>query len=281
MDEKKKLLIREIEHWRRSRLLPEQYCDFLLNIYLDAGQDKADIDTKSTILGLSSASIRNSNWKIWMLLLLVAGGLSFAALNFNAFELPLQMGISFFILSALYIWGGSKREKEPMAAQILLGMASLFLLFIGVYLMKLHGIEAAVPVVGYVFVTSLIWIITGLAAKLALFQLCGWVVLVFCYGWLLHHQLDTMNWVTLELSWAPLAILFCWMSWMIHERSKQIGFVFFVLGLIVWFMPELYGMLYAEKYGAQTIQWLLLGKMCVQAAILFAWRKKWTVWVLS
>lgn len=61
---------------------------------------------------------------------------------------------------------------------------------------------------------------------------------------------------------------------MIHERSRQIGLVFFLLGLIVWYMPELYGMLYAEKYGEQALQWLLLSKMCMQAAILFVWRKK-------
>lgn len=279
MDEKKKTLIREIEQWRRSRLLPEQYCDFLLNIYLEHDHEKPD--TGSGILGLSSSQIRNSNWKIWVIALLVLGGLSFSALNFNAFQLPMQIGVSLIILIACYVWGGLKRAKEPMAAQILLGMASLFLLFIGVYMMKIHGLEEAVLVVGYVCLTSLIWIITGLLARLALFQLCGWVSLVFCYGWLLHHQLDVINWFTLEISWVPLAILFCWMSWMIHEKSRQIGLVFFLLGLIVWYMPELYGMLYAEKYGELTLQWLLLGKMCVQAAILFAWRKKWTVWVMG
>ncbi|MGG2199335.1 MULTISPECIES: hypothetical protein [Paenibacillus] len=279
MDEKKKMLIREIEHWRRSRLLPEQYCDFLLNIYLDS--DAAKPDTGSGFLGLSSSQIRNSNWKIWMLNLIIAAALSFSALNFNAFELPMQMGVALAVLTACYVWGGLKRAKEPMAAQILLGMASLFLLFIGVYMMKLHGIEEPVLVVGYVFITSLIWMITGLLARLALFQLCGWVSLVFCYGWLLHHQLDAINWFTLEISWVPLGILFCWLSWLIHERSRQIGLVFFLLGLIVWYMPELYGMLYAEKYGEQALQWLLLSKMCMQAAILFVWRKKWTVWVMG
>ncbi|WP_252508902.1 hypothetical protein [Paenibacillus peoriae] len=35
MDQEKKraILLHEIEHWRRSRLLPEQYCDFLSNLY--------------------------------------------------------------------------------------------------------------------------------------------------------------------------------------------------------------------------------------------------------
>ncbi len=114
-----------------------------------------------------------------MLNLIIAAALSFSALNFNAFELPMQMGVALAVLAACYVWGGLKRAKEPMAAQILLGMASLFLLFIGVYMMKLHGIEEPVLVVGYVFITSLIWMITGLLARLALFQLCGWVSLVF------------------------------------------------------------------------------------------------------
>ena len=26
-------IVKEIEHWQRSKLLPEQYCDFLLNLY--------------------------------------------------------------------------------------------------------------------------------------------------------------------------------------------------------------------------------------------------------
>lgn len=278
MDEKKKIIVREIEHWRRSKLLPEHYCDFLLNIY-DVEQDQ-DKKERGSVFGVTPSKIRNSNWKIWVLGLLSIIALSFTALNFNAFELPMQIGISIIFLAGCYGWGGSKLEKEPMAAQILIGMASLFLLFIGVYLLRLHGVQASVPVVAYVALCSVVWILTGLLARLALFQLCGWVSLVFCYGWLLHYQLETLSWITLQLSWMPLAILFCWMSWIIHEKNRQVGLVFFLLSLIVWYMPELYAMLYAEKYGTQTVQWLLLSKLLVEAGLLFAWRKKWTEWVV-
>jgi hypothetical protein len=34
-NEKRNLVVKEIEAWRRSKLLPEQYCDFLQNLYLD------------------------------------------------------------------------------------------------------------------------------------------------------------------------------------------------------------------------------------------------------
>ncbi|MCZ8511187.1 hypothetical protein O9H85_01775 [Paenibacillus filicis] len=276
MEDKKKMVIREIEHWRRSRLLPEHYCDFLLNLYLEEGQEKP---SSGGFLGITPAQIKNSNWKIWVLVFGITGVLAFTALHFNAFEFPMQIGVSLLFLALIYSLGGYKRNKEPLASQILLGMASLFLLFIGVYLLRIHGLDSPVRMVFYVVLDSLVWILTGLLARFALFQVCGWVSLVFCYGWLLHYQLNSLSWMTLELSWVPLSLLFCWIAWMVHERARQIGLVFFLVSLLVWYMPELYGMLYAESYGEGTVQWMLLAKLTVEGSLLFALRKKWTEWV--
>ena len=38
--EKRKMIVREIDHWRRSKLLPEHYCDFLMNLYVDESTPK-------------------------------------------------------------------------------------------------------------------------------------------------------------------------------------------------------------------------------------------------
>ncbi|TDF96722.1 hypothetical protein [Paenibacillus piri] len=277
MDEKRKTIVREIEHWRRSKLLPEQYCDFLLRIYME--DSPAASTSESRILGVASSAIKNSNWKIWIVIIAVIGFISFAALHFTAFELPMQIGIASAFLFACYAIGSVLNQKDPVKAQILFGMASLFLLFIGIFLLRQHGIHAAVPAVGYVVCCSLVWMLTGLLARRILFQLSGWVVLVFCYGWLLHNRLADINWVMLELSWVPLSLLFGWLGWMILDKSKRTGTVFLMLCCIVWFMPELYAMLYAEEYGAQTVQLAFLGKLIVEAGILFSSRKKWTEWV--
>ncbi|OXM86094.1 hypothetical protein [Paenibacillus rigui] len=287
MDDKNKraILIKEIEQWRKSRLLPEHYCDFLLNLYVEQGAAKSAGSAKkgnqsSAFMKASATAIRNSNWKIWLLIIGLVAAFALTALNFNAFELPMQIGVSVLFLFLCYTTGTVQNTKEPVRAQVLFGVASLFLLFIGVYLFRLHGIhDKPVLVVGYVVLCSLIWILTGLLAGRMLFQLCGWVVLVFCYGWLLHYQLDSINWLTLELSWVPLSIAFVWLGWMILGKSKQMGTVFLILGCIVWFMPELYAMLYAEQYGEQTVQLALIGKMVTEASILFTSRKIWTEWV--
>lgn len=284
MDDKNKraILIKEIEQWRKSKLLPEHYCDFLLNLYLEDGASKSKKTKKnenSKFISAFAAVMRNSNWKIWVAIFGLIAAIALTALNFNAFELPMQIGVSAVFLFLCYATGSVQNTKEPVRAQVLFGMASLFLLFIGVYLFRLHGVVEPVPVVGYVVLCSLIWILTGLLAGRMLFQLCGWVVLVFCYGWLLHYRLESIQWLTLELSWVPLSIVFVWLGWMLIGKSKQIGTVFLMLGCIVWFMPELYGMLYPEHYGKQTVELALIGKMLTETSILFASRKKWTEWV--
>ncbi|WP_156323827.1 hypothetical protein [Bacillus sp. JCM 19034] len=37
--ERKEIVIEEIKHWRKSKLLPEHYCDFLLTLYSE-GNDR-------------------------------------------------------------------------------------------------------------------------------------------------------------------------------------------------------------------------------------------------
>ncbi|GAA4858184.1 hypothetical protein GCM10023310_41710 [Paenibacillus vulneris] len=277
MDDKRKIIIREIEQWRKSKLLPEHYCDFLLNLYLEEGTNQAS--GKTSFLGITPNAIKNSNWKIWVLLFGFIAVISLTALNFTAFNLPMQIGVSLTFLFLCYATGSLQKDKEPLRAQILFGMASLFLLFIGVYLFRLYHIYESVLVVGYVVLCSLIWLLTGLLSRFLLFQLSGWVALVFCYGWLLHYQLDSINWVTLELSWVPLSLLFGWLGWLLHQKTKQTSTVFLMLSCIVWFMPELYGMLYAEQYGPQAVQLALVGKIFLEASVLFTFRKKWTEWV--
>lgn len=276
MDDKRKIIIKEIEQWRKSKLLPEHYCDFLLNIYLE---DRSSHHNKPTLLGMNPAAIKNSNWKIWVLIFGVIAAIALTALNFTAFNLPMQIGVSLLFLFVCYALGSLQRTNEPLKAQILFGVASLFLLFIGVYLLRLYHIYESVIVVGFVVLCSLVWLLTGLLSRFLLFQLSGWVVLVFCYGWLLHYKLESINWITLELSWVPLSLLFGWLGWILHEKTKQTSTVFLMLSCVVWFMPELYGMLYAEQYGEQAVQLALVGKIFIEASILFTFRKKWTEWV--
>jgi hypothetical protein len=40
--EQKKLILKEIQRWKESRLLPAEYCDFLMNLYAEGDSLAAD-----------------------------------------------------------------------------------------------------------------------------------------------------------------------------------------------------------------------------------------------
>ncbi|ARK29345.1 hypothetical protein [Halalkalibacter krulwichiae] len=37
---RKEIIIREIQYWKKSKLLPDHYCDFLLTLYSEGEQYK-------------------------------------------------------------------------------------------------------------------------------------------------------------------------------------------------------------------------------------------------
>jgi hypothetical protein len=274
-DEKRKIIVKEIEHWRKSRLLPEQYCDFLMNLYLEDGKDKP-----KSLMGVSADSVANSNWKLWLLVLAITGIISFSALNFNSFGIAMQIGISALLVVVCYVLGFRKRNDAPLVTNLLYGIASIFLLFIGLYIMRLHEINSADSYVGYIAFCSLIWLLSGIGARLKALQFSGWIVLLSTYGWLLVQKLRSPIWWPLELSWLPVSVFFIWMAWLVHHKSKEVSGSLFFVGFLALFAPEVISFLTDVEASSGVIQLSFMIKLIAAGAVLFTLRKKWIEWVM-
>jgi hypothetical protein len=274
-DDKRKIILKEIEHWRRSRLLPEQYCDFLLNLYLEDGKDKP-----KSFMGVSADSVVNSNWRIWLIVLAIAGLISFSALNFNSFGMAMQIGLSAIFVLLCYGFGFRKRNDAPLIANVLYGIASVFLLFIGLYIMDIHNIQSSYAHVGYITFCSVIWLLSGIAGRAKVLQFSGWVVLLSTYGWLLAQNLQAPIWWPLELSWFPVSVFFIWMAWLVHHKSKEVSGSLFVVGFISLFAPEVISFLTDVEASSQIIQLSFMFKLMAAGVMLFLLRKKWVEWVM-
>ncbi|GAA0362701.1 hypothetical protein [Bacillus horti] len=48
MDQKTKVVIQEIKYWKKNKLLPEHYCDFLLALYTEGSENIPEEKTKLT-----------------------------------------------------------------------------------------------------------------------------------------------------------------------------------------------------------------------------------------
>lgn len=166
MDEnRKKMIIQEIQYWKNSRLLPEQYCDFLLALYSE-GEEVPQQYQKA----------RGARPKI-VFPYLIVGFIILLTLFLNHFtQLPfgMQIGLSIFsIIALLYAVFFFFKRSWPYHIP-LIGAAFLFLLA------TVFAIEHSAPGrtdVLYFFLLGHcgIWLYTGKRLSIVYFSVAGYL----------------------------------------------------------------------------------------------------------
>lgn len=274
MDQAKRdIIVKEIEHWQRSKLLPDHYCDFLLNLYRDPGANEA------TIRQARKRAIIESNPTIWFLIIGFVGLICYVALHFSGFSPLLQ--ISIYIAAVISAHGASifYRTRKPLLSYVLFGLGAFLLLFGGALMLQSGGEADAGTATFYIACCALIWIVFGLALNVPWIHLVGWIGMHLAYAAAIHRLVAPESWAALQLSWLPVAALFAWVGWLISKRAKQAGAVFLIVACLLWFVPEAYAYGWTEQQ-VLVIQALMLGKLILLGVFAFTLRKTWTEWVV-
>jgi len=272
-EEKRKLIVNEIEVWRRNKLLPEQYCDFLQNLYLEDLERRPKNSVEAAVRVIGQASVFH-----WILAFGIFVIICMTVLHFNAFPLSLQIIIAGLVTAGFVALGGHWREARPTSALMALGGGVAFLFVTGNVILILHGwTEGAGPIV-LLSVLSVLSIASGLIIRFALIHWFGWLAFVALYAKLLFAHLPDAAWAEIQLFWIPVSLLFLWLSWYTHVRVASVGVVFFANALLTWFMPELHAALIGID--PQLVQAGLVGKTVLAGAGLYLLRKQWMEWVV-
>ncbi len=151
--EKKEIIIREIQQWKQSRLLPGEYCDFLLALY-SQGE------------GIDEPAKPYMSLKLVILLFcdILMLPLTYLVINFTEFPDRLQifLAIIFLLISfALYrVFSKIDVIKIPLAKLITLGMLLLITIELAQLLTKNHWVTAIV-----ISLQLAGWLITGYKQK--------------------------------------------------------------------------------------------------------------------
>jgi hypothetical protein len=271
--DKRKLIVSEIEAWRRSKLLPEQYCDFLQNLYLDDLDDrpKGAVETAVRIIGQAPRHR-------WMLVFGIFALICVVVLHFSAFPLALQIGLVGLVTTGFVYLGGRWREERPGRSLLAMAAGMLFLFGAGAAVLELHGWTVGTGPIVLLAVCAALCIGCGLIVRQALIHGLGWIALIALYARLLFQHVPEPTWAETQLFWIPAALLFMWLSWFTHVRFQSVGIVLFVNGLIVWYMPELESAL--SGLGVNDVQFGLIGKTIAAGWLLYHFRKQWMEWVV-
>lgn len=267
--EKRKIIVREIEHWRRSKLLPEHYCDFLMNLY-------ADDTAASTTLDQSD---RKSLSQLWGTSKNVVYALTFftviaiVGLNFTAFPLSLQLALPLLLIGGIYAVGFALRKSQAVASYASLGVGTLILLIAGPIILRLHGADTPGNIGLYIAVCGVFWIILGLATGLRMFHLSGWIGLSLVYAWVLYQRAEDWPWWMLHAVWIPIVFLFCWIAWASRRFAPAHSKVFLAAAALQWWIPDgLHMMMNGASGWAQGV---LVAKVVIAGSIGLWLRAQW------
>jgi len=269
---KRQIILAEIEQWRRSRLLPETYCDFLRNLYLEE-------HTGHPVKPASRAkqSIINSRFRIWMTFIAIIGILMVIAIHFTSFSPGVQIAIVSLMVIGGYAIGLKQRDRYPLIAHICMGTGSILLLLGGLYVLG-SEVEGSWKAALFISICSIIWMVAGIASRLPALHLAGWIVLFLIYAWFLRQNIHTYDWLVLQLSWIPVSLATIWIGILLKKANRQAGIVWMLAGLIAWLGAEVYGLTVTEV-AAGLLQVSLAAKLLVAGIVLYATRKTWTEWV--
>jgi hypothetical protein len=271
-DEERKLVVDEIESWRRGKLLPEQYCDFLQNLYLD------DLNERPQgLMGNVLRKIGQATGKQWLLAFGSFSLICFVVLHFSAFPLALQIGLTAVVTAVFILVGGRLRSSNPMRGLLSLGSGMVFLFGAGFSILQVNGWIEKSGILWLLGLCAIVWIVCGVSLRFAVLHWCGWMANVVLYALLLSQHVPSPSWLEVQVFWIPAALLFGWLSWFLHVRYKSAGAVFFATALILWFMPEVYSALF--EINTNWIQLELLVKIVVAGVGMFRLRKQWMEWV--
>ncbi|TYS68771.1 hypothetical protein FZC76_07455 [Sutcliffiella horikoshii] len=149
---RKETIIKEIDYWKRNRLLPDQYCDYLLALYTEGEAVNQTAKGSKKLFPLFFACLIS---------LLVP--ITFLVIYFTEMPVHLQMLlVTFFVL--LSIFGYFIFRKEESFIHIPVFVLALLILILSIKLLEILSIQLPLTFIIITFQT-LIWFFIGYVKK--------------------------------------------------------------------------------------------------------------------
>ncbi len=273
--ERREVILDEIEYWRENRLLPEHYCDFLSNLY-DVDHEHERGEKKL----FSMNSLKQGNLRTWLFIFLMLCFICMMVLYFSAFPFLMQIIATPIFAAACYIAGIRLQKRNPAASSVLLAIGSMLLLGLGLIIIREHGLDPTVWTPLLVISCAVIWCIIGYVISSPILLYIGFGAFLLLYGGFFAQVKPDASWIMLQALWLPLSLLFVWFSWLVHHRGRKLAAVYFTIGIGVWFMPEVdETLLRGQVPDIFTV--LCIVKIALACIMLFVLRKKWILWVTA
>jgi len=178
--QKKEIILNEIDFWKKNKLLPEHYCDFLTALYAQGEQIEEKDNTSKAVL----AKAKNKNI-VQAIMIGIITAILLATLIFITTAVYIPIIISgIVVFTFLYIAIKLAKTKSFMAT-LLFVFSALLLLGLSFKIWSVYFMEHPSILIGLIIGNCLMWLFTGLLLKLIYFSISGIVGIVFILFYLL------------------------------------------------------------------------------------------------
>ncbi|EMT47117.1 hypothetical protein [Anoxybacillus flavithermus] len=169
MEQKRKeIIINEIKYWKQTRLLPEQYCDFLLALYTEGNRDDIEQPTRQ----VPTWAVRVTVAMIGICLPLALLVIYFTELSFVLQTLILSLFVIICFIAVRFF----VQNKMLTHMALIVGALSLLLLSIRVSDFYFSGSTNALAVA--VMFNCFVWLLIGWRFSLMYFFISGVVGII-------------------------------------------------------------------------------------------------------
>ncbi len=266
---KRKLILKEIEYWRTSKLLPEQYCDFLRNLYIDNDAPEVTMPDRG-----EGSKIRRITGKSVLYLIGAISLLLLIYFYFTSFHPVMQTALSILLIALLAAVGISRRETKPMLAFAALGASCLLSMFLGLLILEVNQLSDPIWTVSLIASCGLLWTVIGIASRIWVLHLCGQLAVLLSYLWLIRQWHPDPAWITLQLYAIPVSLLLYAIGKRLYSGLNSAGFILLLSAAVYWVVPEVYGIIFTQIPGL-LVQPALFVKMVIIAMVAWShWKGK-------
>ncbi len=157
-EERIETIIKEIQYWKKSHLLPREYCDFLLALYTQGDEEAGSLEMEPRVAGKRLSAVLTGS----TLFLLP---LSFLVIYFTEIDPLLQTGLlsTFAIFTFFYGRFLKKRNNFQFHIPVIVGFLILLLLSVSMF----HTFYTNNKIIYLLLLAnSLVWVGTGFRLKL-------------------------------------------------------------------------------------------------------------------
>ncbi|GEK35361.1 hypothetical protein [Kurthia sibirica] len=184
--QRKEIILKEILFWKTNKLLPEQYCDFLMHLYMggrNLTQEGEELLASQSLLQPIKPSFGKIIIAVFSVLVLLVFVAALFILGSKLVYIPLVLGVIIFTSIMYYVF--KTAHNKTLTTTFAFATAALLLFSISVRLTGILFVGNQYAILGVVVANCIVWLLAGRYVKLIYFTISGVLGIVFVLGYLI------------------------------------------------------------------------------------------------